>query len=222
MPRVAAQPFEYPFEPATSALVVIDMQRDFVEPGGFGASLGNNVGLLTSIIPTTRGLLDLCRGAGITIIHTREAHRPDLSDCPPAKRTRGNPSLRIGDPGPMGRILVAGEPGNDIVPELAPLPGEIVIDKPGKGAFYATALGEILRLRGITHLIFAGVTTEVCVQTSMREANDRGYECLLIEDATESYFPEFKRATLDMIRAQGAIVGWTAPFHALQTALRAG
>ena len=219
MPCIQAQPFDYQFEPASTALIVIDMQRDFVEPGGFGASLGNDVSLLTAIIPATRRLLDLSRSAGITIIHTREAHRPDLSDCPPAKIHRGNPSLRIGDPGPMGRILVAGEPGNDIVPELAPLPGEIVIDKPGKGAFYATALGEILRLRGITHLLFAGVTTEVCVQTTMREANDRGYDCLLIEDATESYFPEFKRSAIEMIRAQGGIVGWTASLDRKSTRL---
>ncbi len=215
----AALPFPYEFAPEKTALIVIDMQRDFVEPGGFGASLGNDVGLLTAIIPTTRRLLDLCRAAGIMVIHTREAHRPDLSDCPPAKLNRGNPSLRIGDPGPMGRVLVAGEPGNDIVPALAPLPGEIVIDKPGKGAFYATALGEILRLRGITHLLFAGVTTEVCVQTTMREANDRGYDCLLIEDATESYFPEFKKSAIDMIRAQGGIVGWTATCEQLSNAL---
>ncbi|MCW5773605.1 MAG: cysteine hydrolase, partial [Rhodospirillaceae bacterium] len=144
------------------------------------------------------------------LIHTREAHRADLSDCPPAKLSRGGASLRIGDPGPMGRILIAGEPGADIVPGLAPAAGEIVIDKPGKGAFYATGLGDMLRAQGITHLVFGGVTTEVCVQTTMREANDRGYECLLAEDATESYFPEFKAATLAMIRAQGAIVGWTA------------
>jgi nicotinamidase-related amidase len=218
----AALPFPYEFVPAKTALIVIDMQRDFVEPGGFGASLGNDVGLLTAIIPTTRRLLDLCRTAGIMVIHTREAHRPDLSDCPPSKLSRGNPSLRIGDPGPMGRVLVAGEPGNDIVPALAPLPGEIVIDKPGKGAFYATALGEILRLRGITHLLFAGVTTEVCVQTTMREANDRGYDCLLIEDATESYFPEFKKSALEMIRAQGGIVGWTATCGQLIDALHPG
>ena len=189
MPTVRAKPYDYTFEPAKTALIVIDMQRDFVEPGGFGEALGNDVSLLAAIVPTVGKLLKACRGAGMTVIHTREAHRPDLSDCPPAKLARGNSKMRIGDPGPMGRILVSGEPGNDILPAVAPLPGEIVIDKPGKGAFYATALGEILRLRGITHLIFAGVTTEVCVQTTMREANDRGYECLLIEDATESYFP---------------------------------
>jgi len=215
---VAANPFAYTFEPASTALVVIDMQRDFVEPGGFGETLGNDVSLLAAIVPTVRALLDWCRAQDILVIHTREAHRADLADCPEAKRLRGSPKLRIGDPGPMGRILIDGEPGNDIVPALAPTPGEIVIVKPGKGAFYATALGDILRLKGITHLIFAGVTTEVCVQTSMREANDRGYECLLIEDATESYFPEFKRAAIDMMRAQGAIVGWTAPLAALRGA----
>ena len=215
---VAATPFAYTFQAETTALIVIDMQRDFVEPGGFGETLGNDVSLLAAIVPTVRHLLDWCRTNGVLVIHTREAHRPDLADCPPAKRERGNPRLRIGDSGPMGRILIDGEPGNDIVAALAPTAGELVIVKPGKGAFYATSLGEILRLKGITHLLFAGVTTEVCVQTTMREANDRGYECLLIEDATESYFPEFKRAAIEMIRAQGAIVGWTAPFAALKGA----
>lgn len=219
MVRVAAAPFDYAFAKEHTALVVIDMQRDFVEPGGFGASLGNDVGPLTAIIPAVKALLDACRAAGLLIVHTRECHRPDLSDCPPAKRNRGNPSLRIGDPGPMGRILIAGEPGAGIVRELEPRSGEIVLDKPGKGAFYATPLQEILQKHGITHLIFAGVTTEVCVQTTMREANDRGYECLLVEDATESYFPAFKSAALEMIRAQGAIVGWTAPLSAVTAAL---
>ncbi len=215
MATVAANPFPFSFEPKSTALIVIDMQRDFVEPGGFGETLGNDVKLLQAIIPATKKLLQLCRKAGITIVHTP----PDLSDCPPAKRERGNPKLRIGDDGPMGRILVRGEPGNDIVQSLTPKAGEIVVDKPGKGAFYATDLGEILRLRKITHLIFAGVTTEVCVQTTMREANDRGYDCLLIEDATESYFPEFKKAAIAMIRAQGAIVGWTATCSQLANAL---
>jgi nicotinamidase-related amidase len=210
MPIVKANPYDYEFSAPATALIVIDMQRDFIEPGGFGETLGNDVKRLAAIVPTVKKLLDTCRKAGMTIVHTREAHRPDLSDLPPAKLKRGSPKLRIGDPSPMGRILIAGEPGNDIVPGCAPLPGEIVIDKPGKGAFYATSLGDILRLRGTTHLLFAGVTTEVCVQTTMREANDRGYDCLLVEDATESYFPEFKRAAMDMIRAQGAIVGWTA------------
>lgn len=205
-----AQPFPFAFDPVTTALVVIDMQRDFIEDGGFGASLGNDVRPLQAIVPTVARLLQIARTAGIAVIHTRECHLPDLSDCPPAKRLRGKPSARIGDPGPMGRILVAGEPGADIVPAVAPLPGEVVIDKPGKGAFHATELTEVLAGLGARTLILAGVTTEVCVQTTMREANDRGFECLLIEDATESYFPEFKAMTLAMIRAQGAIVGWTA------------
>ncbi|MFT7058695.1 MAG: nicotinamidase-related amidase [Pseudorhodobacter sp.] len=211
MGMIVAEPFAFAFEPSQIALIVIDMQRDFVEPGGFGASLGNDVSLLAAIVPTVRRLLDGFRVAGLPIVHTRECHRPDLSDCPPAKRSRGAPSLRIGDEGPMGRILIAGAPGADIIPQLAPLPGEIVIDKPGKGAFYATALGEILQTRGIKQLVFAGVTTEVCVQSTMREANDRGYDCLLATDATESYFPEFKAAAIKMITAQGGIVGWATP-----------
>ena len=220
MKTIAAQPFDFTYDPAHLALIVIDMQRDFIEPGGFGATLGNDVSLLKKIVPTVGRLIDAFRIAGLPIVHTRECHRPDLSDCPPAKLLRGKPSLRIGDPGSMGRILIAGEPGADIVPELAPRPGEIVLDKPGKGAFYATPLGKILAERGITHLVFAGVTTEVCVQTTMREANDRGFECLLAEDATESYFPEFKKAAVDMIRAQGAIVGWTATVDQIATSLR--
>ena len=218
MLEIAAQPYAYAFDPETTALLVIDMQRDFVEPGGFGAALGNDVSRLGAIVPTVRDLLGWCRARGVRVIHTREGHRPDLADCPPAKRRRGHARIRIGDAGPMGRLLVDGEPGNDIVPALAPLPGETVIVKPGKGAFWATPLADILQSHGVTHLLIAGVTTEVCVQTTMREANDRGYECLLIEDATESYFPEFKRATLEMIRAQGGIVGWTAPLAALRTA----
>ena len=188
-------------------------------PGGFGETLGSNVQLLAAIIPAVRELMGWCRTHGISVIHTREAHRANLSDCPPAKRLRGDPKLRIGDTGPMGRILIDGELGSDIIAELLPLPSETVIVKPGKGAFYATALGDVLRMQGITHLLFAGVTTEVCVQTTMREANDRGYECLLIEDATESYFPEFKQATLKMIRAQGGIIGCTAPLSALRESL---
>jgi nicotinamidase-related amidase len=218
---VVAQPFEFSFPLSKTALVIIDMQRDFVEPGGFGASLGNDVSLLQAIVPTVQRVLMAWRANGGLVIHTREGHAPDLSDCPPAKRLRGAPSLRIGDPGPMGRILIQGESGHAIVPQLAPIAGEPVIDKPGKGAFYATPLQEVLDAHGITHLVFMGVTTEVCVQTTMREANDRGYDCLLIEDGTESYFPEFKAAALDMIRAQGAIVGWTAPSAALLTALPA-
>ncbi len=216
---VKAQPFDYTFEVAHTALLIIDMQRDFVEPGGFGETLGNDVSLLQAIVPTVRAVLHAWREAGGYVVHTRESHDADLADCPPAKRLRGAPTLRIGDEGPMGRILVKGEPGNAIIPELAPIDGELVIDKPGKGAFYATDLMAQLSARHITHLVVMGVTTEVCVQTSMREANDRGYDCLLLEDGTESYFPEFKTATLAMIRAQGAIVGWTAPSAALFDAL---
>jgi biuret amidohydrolase len=206
----AALPFAFSFDPAKTAVIVIDMQRDFVQPGGFGEALGNDVTRLQAIIPAVAALIAAARAAGIPVIHTRECHRPDLSDLPPAKRDRANPLLRIGEHGPMGRILIAGEPGADIVPELYPIAGELVIDKPGKGAFYATDLSLHLVQMGVGTLIFAGVTTEVCVQTTMREANDRGFLCLLAEDATESYFPAFKAATLEMIRAQGAIVGWTA------------
>lgn len=214
-----AQPFAFRFEPSQTALIVIDMQRDFIEPGGFGAALGNDVTPLQAIVPTTARLIAAARKAGLPVIHTRECHKPDLSDCPQAKRDRGAPSLRIGDDGPMGRILIAGEAGAEIISELAPAPGEIVLDKPGKGAFYATPLSEHLAGFGTTSLIFAGVTTEVCVQTTMREANDRGFECLLAEDATESYFPDFKAATLAMIRAQGGIVGWTATVVEIEEAL---
>ncbi|MCX5516694.1 cysteine hydrolase [Kaistia algarum] len=218
MITVEAKPFAYAFPPDRTALIVIDMQRDFVEPGGFGETLGNDVGLLRAIIPTVADLLALFRDKGWMVIHTREGHKADLSDLHLAKRDRGSPTLKIGDPGPMGRILIQGEPGHDIIPENYPLPGELVIDKPGKGSFYNTGLAGHLEANGITHLVVAGVTTEVCVQTTLREANDRGYECLLVEDATESYFPAFKQATLDMIRAQGGIVGWTAPLAALKAA----
>ncbi|WP_376703669.1 cysteine hydrolase [Mesorhizobium sp. ISC25] len=210
MAEIEALPFPFAFRPEATALVVIDMQRDFAEPGGFGASLGNDVSRITAIVPTVKRLIEGFRAAGLPVIHTMECHKADFSDLPPAKRNRGNPSIRIGDVGPMGRVLIVGEPGTAILDELAPLPGEIVIEKPGKGAFYATSFGDDLKRLGAQQLVFAGVTTEVCVQTTMREANDRGYECLLAEDATESYFPEFKAAALAMIRAQGAIVGWTA------------
>jgi len=218
--KINAQPFEFSFDPAHTALVIIDMQRDFIEPGGFGETLGNDVSLLEAIVPACQAVLAAWRQVGGLVVHTREAHQPDLSDCPPAKLKRGNPSLRIGDAGPMGRILVMGEPGNQIIPALAPIAGEIAIDKPGKGAFYATGLHETLQARGITHLLFMGVTTEVCVQTSMREANDRGYDSLLLEDCTESYFPAFKAAAVEMMRAQGAIVGWTASSGQLLAALQ--
>jgi nicotinamidase-related amidase len=211
MVLIPAKPYAYDLPTSGSvALIIIDMQRDFMEPGGFGAALGNNVTLLQTIVPTLKQLLEAFRARNLPIFHTIECHRPDLSDCPPSKLHRGGGELKIGDPGPMGRILIVGEPGNAIIPELAPLPGETVIEKPGKGAFCRTNLESLLHEKGITHLLITGVTTEVCVQTTMREANDRGFECLLVEDATESYFPEFKQATLEMVRAQGGIVGWTA------------
>ncbi|MDI9639076.1 cysteine hydrolase [Geitlerinema splendidum] len=211
MTTIAAQPYEYelPEDLQCCALVIIDMQRDFLELGGFGDALGNDVTRLQAIVPTVKQLLETFRQFNLPIIHTLECHKPDLSDCPPAKLHRGKSSLKIGDAGPMGRILIDGEPGNQIIPELTPLPGEVVLTKPGKGAFCRTDLELQLHRKGITHLLFTGVTTEVCVQTTMREANDRGFECLLIEDATESYFPEFKTATIEMLRAQGGIIGWT-------------
>ena len=218
MITIQALPTTFEFDPAHTALVMIDMQRDFIEPGGFGAALGNDVTQLAPVIPAAVALIDWARQRGLLIVHTKECHRPDLSDCPPAKRLRGKPSLRIGDPGPMGRILIDGEPGADFIPALSPQPGDIVIAKPGKGAFYATGLAETLQQRRITRLIFGGVTTEVCVQTTMREANDRGYECLLVEEATGSYFPQFKAQAIAMIRAQGGIVGWTTKLACLQQA----
>ncbi len=223
MNLIAAQPYPYPLPPHLQhcALVIIDMQRDFLEVGGFGAALGNDVTRLQTIVPAVKRLLTTFRELKLPIIHTLECHKSDLSDCPPAKLNRGEASLKIGDIGPMGRILIYGEPGNGIIPDLAPLPGEIIIPKPGKGSFCRTNLEAILQAQSITHLIITGVTTEVCVQTTMREANDRGYECLLVEDATESYFPEFKQSTLEMVRAQGGIVGWTATSTAVIEALQA-
>lgn len=207
---IDAQPGPFSFETTRTALVMIDMQRDFLLPGGFGEALGNDVSQLAGCIAPARQLLEWARSVRMSIVHTKEAHAPDLSDCPPAKLQRGAPGKRIGDAGPMGRVLIDGEPGSDFLPELAPLPGERILRKPGKGAFHATDLDDWLQKRSISSLIFAGVTTEVCVQTTMREANDRGYNCLLIEEATASYFPQFKLATLEMVRAQGGIVGWTA------------
>lgn len=219
MSLLRAEPFDIELMPSSLALIVIDMQRDFIEPGGFGASLGNDVAPLREIVPRVRALMKRFRERGLPVLHTRECHRPDLSDCPPAKRRRGAHGRRIGDPGPMGRLLIAGEPGAQIVPELAPLPGEPVIDKPGKGAFHATALGATLEALGIGQLVLTGVTTEVCVQSTMREANDRGFDCTLASDACASYFPAFHAATLEMVRSQGAIVGWTATTTDLLDAL---
>ena len=210
MNQIIARPFVYRLPENPPALIIIDMQRDFIEPGGFGESLGNNVELLEKCIPVISEVLMTYRQLGLPVIHTRESHKPDLSDCPPAKQLRGNPPLKIGDEGPMGRLLIDGEAGNEIIDALKPVAGEVEITKPGKGAFYNTSLQNILEKRGITHLIFAGVTTEVCVQTTMREANDRGFECVIIEDGTVCYFPHFKKTAIDMLVAQGGIVGYSA------------
>jgi biuret amidohydrolase len=206
--NIAAEPDSFPLEIAKTAVVMIDMQRDFLEPGGFGETLGNDVSLLMKAVGPCAALLETARRKRMLIIHTREGHRPDLSDAPRAKVERGAPSLRIGAPGPMGRILIRGEKGHDIIPALAPRPGEPVVDKPGKGAFYATDLQSILQNRGIEALIVCGVTTEVCVHTTVREANDRGYRCLVPGDCCASYFPEFHEMGLRMIKAQGGIFGW--------------
>jgi len=210
MAAVNAEPYEFEFDPKTTALVMIDFQRDFVDPGGFGEALGNDVSLLRRAVAPAERVLRAARARRLMVIHTREGHRPDLTDCPPAKKARGRLTLGIGDPGPMGRILVRGEEGHDIVKELYPEPGEPVVDKPGKGAFFATDLDGILKNRGIRQLVVCGVTTEVCVNTTVREANDRGYDCLVLEDCVASYFPEFQKAALAMVKAQGGIFGWVS------------
>jgi nicotinamidase-related amidase len=217
---VKADPYEFEFDLKTTALVIIDMQRDFVYPGGFGEALGNDVSLLRKAVPPTEQVLSAAREAGIFVVHTREGHRPDLSDLPPSKKVRGKLATGIGDQGPMGRILVRGEYGHDIVDELKPRPGEPVVDKPGKGAFYATDLDAILRTRGIQQLVVCGVTTEVCVNTTVREANDRGYDALVLEDCVASYFPEFQKVGIEMIKAQGGIFGWVSDSKRFLEALR--
>jgi nicotinamidase-related amidase len=210
MGKVKAEPYEFEFVPASCALMIIDMQRDFVDPGGFGEALGNDVSLLRKAIAPARKVLEAARAKKMLVIHTREGHRPDLGDLPPSKKLRGHLKTGIGDKGPMGRILVRGEYGHDIIDELKPAPGEPVVDKPGKGAFYATDLDSILHNRGIRQLVVCGVTTEVCVNTTVREANDRGYDCLVLEDCVGSYFPAFQKAALEMIKAQGGIFGWVS------------
>ena len=207
---VEAEPSGLELAWSATALIIIDMQRDFLEPGGFGETLGNDVARLQAAVAPCRAMLAAARNAGLLVIHTREGHLPDLSDAPPAKIERGAPTLRIGDPGPMGRILVRGEPGHDIVPALYPHADEIVIDKSGKGAFYNTDLDRLLRKHGIENLLVCGVTTEVCVNTTVREANDRGYRCVVLADCCASYFPEFHEMGLKMIKAQGAIFGWVS------------
>jgi nicotinamidase-related amidase len=215
MPLIDAEPYEFALEPMRAVLVIIDMQRDFLEPGGFGESLGNDVSLLRRTIAPTRRLLDAARAVGLMVIHTREGHRADLADLPPAKKARGRPSLAIGEAGAMGRLLVRGEPRHDIVPELNPQPGEPVIDKPGKGAFYATDLKAILKHRGVAQLIVCGVTTEVCVNTSVREANDRGFDCLVLEDCrpteTTAGFAAYRRSEVGFSRPLGRLAGRQGP-----------
>jgi nicotinamidase-related amidase len=219
MTRIEAEPEALDVDLRKCALLMIDMQRDFLEPGGFGEALGNDVSLLQRAVAPCRRLLEAARERGLFIVHTREGHRPDLSDAPKSKRERGSPSLRIGDLGPMGRILIRGEPGHDIIQDLYPIAGEPIIDKPGKGAFYATDLEAILRHRNIETLIVTGVTTEVCVHTTVREANDRGYRCIVPSDACASYFPEFHAAGLAMVRAQGGIFGWVSDSARVTSAL---
>ncbi len=219
MLSIDADPYDFEFDPETTALVIIDMQRDFLEPGGFGEALGNDVSLLRRTIEPTKALLAAFRAAGMMVIHTREGHEPELSDLTPAKKRRGRFPVTIGDAGPMGRILVRGETGHDIIPELYPIDGEPVIDKPGKGAFHATDLEDILRNWGMEKLVVCGVTTEVCVHTTVREANDRGFDCLVVEDCCGSYFPEFQEMGLRMIKAQGGIFGWVASSPAVIAAI---
>src|SRR3990167_1337328 len=220
MLNLQAQPAALSIDPARSALLLIDMQRDFLEPGGFGESLGNDVSLLRDCIEPCRAVLAAARAQGWLVIHTREGHRPDLSDAPPAKINSGHPSVRIGAPGPMGRILIRGEAGHDIIPELYPIAGEPVIDKPGKGSFYQTDLELILKNRNIDTLLVGGVTMEVCVHTSVREANDRGFRCVVLADCCGSYFPEFHRIALQMVAAQGGIFGWVSDGEKLRHALQ--
>jgi nicotinamidase-related amidase len=222
MALIEAEPYPFELDPSRAALVIIDMQRDFLEAGGFGAALGNDVSLLRRTIAPSQQLLEQARAAGLIVIHTREGHRPDLADLPPTKKARGKLPAGIGDAGPMGRILVRGEDGHDIIPELYPKPGEPVVDKPGKGAFHATDLDAMLKNREIAQLIVCGVTTEVCVHTTVREANDRGYECLVVSDCVGSYFPEFHEIGLKMIAAQGGIFGWVASSPAVLAALPSG
>jgi nicotinamidase-related amidase len=219
MLTLEAEPTPLSVDRAQTALIIIDMQRDFLEPGGFGAAVGNDVSRLQKAVGPCRAVLGAARRAGLMVIHTREGHRPDLSDAPRLKVERGDPALRIGAPGPMGRILVRGEPGHDIIPELYPVAGEPVIDKPGKGAFYQTDLELTLHNRAVSTLLVCGVTTEVCVNTTVREANDRGFRCIVLSDCCASYFPEFHEAGLAMIKAQGGIFGWVSSSKALLNSL---
>ena len=215
---VDARPYPFTFDPSSTALIVIDFQRDFMEPGGFGETLGNDVSQLRRTIAPTAALLAGCREFGLLIVHTREGHRPDLADLPANKRWRSRQSpsrIGIGDPGPRGRVLVRGEPGWEIIPELAPRPGETIIDKPGKGSFCATDLELVLRTRGIENLVLTGITTDVCVHTTMREANDRGFECLLLTDCVGATDRGNHEAAIKMVTMQGGVFGAVATSDAV-------
>jgi len=210
-----AKPGPFEIRIGSCALVIIDLQIDFMEAGGWAEAIGLDISLLAPVVPVIAELLGCFRRLDLPVIYTREGYRPDLADCPPAKRGRYAP--RVGDQGPRGRYMITGEPCNDIIAALQPREGELVIDKPGAGAFYATLLDQILRLRGVSQLFVAGVTADVCVNTTIREANDRGYECVLIEDATASYDAGFTRAIIDMLRI--GVAGYTAPSAAVLAAL---